>query len=226
MYDAANGWAIPTADGVSDPERRDDLEASGLYDVLGKQVATRFYDRDTTGVPRRWVEMVRHTLLTLGPKVLATRMVRDYVEELYTPAAVAAATMAADDFAGARALSAWQRHVTRNWNGVRVAHVESSGVGDVPELGSSLTLRAEVELPHLQPDDVEVQAAYGPADDAEQLHDVSIVSMKHVNGDDMRHWFEAAVPLERTGDFGYTVRVLPRHDALCAPAELGLVTSA
>jgi len=226
MYDGANGWAIPTADGVGDPERRDDLEAGALYDLLGKQVATRFYDRDAAGVPGRWVEMVRHTLSTLGPKVLATRMVRDYVEELYTPAARAAATLAAGDFDGARELAAWRAHIAGHWNGVRVEHVESSGVGDTPELGSWLSLRAEVELPGLGPEDVEVQAAYGTADEAEQLHEVSLVSMKHVGAEGVRHWFEASVPLERTGGFGYTVRVLPRHDGLSTPAELGLVASA
>ncbi|MBA2554654.1 MAG: alpha-glucan family phosphorylase [Geodermatophilaceae bacterium] len=226
MYDGANGWAIPTADGVGDPEHRDDLEASALYDLLGKQVATRFYDRSAGSVPGRWVEMVRHTLSTLGPKVLATRMVREYVEELYAPAARAAATLGADDFAGARGLAAWQGHVTAQWGGVRVTHVESSGVGDTPELGSSLSLRAEVDLAGLGPEDVDVQAAYGTADEAEQLHDVSIVPMKHVGAEGSRHWFEAAVPLERTGGYGYTVRVLPYHRSLSSPAELGLVVSA
>ncbi len=226
MYDGINGWAIPTADGVNDADQRDDLEAGAFYDLLGKQVATRFYDRDSSGVPRRWVEMVRHTLATLGPKVLASRMVRDYVDQLYTPAAHAAAGLAAADFAAARELATWRAHVTGHWDGVRVAHVESSGVGDAPEIGSSLSLRAEVELPNLTPTDVEVQAAYGTADEAEQLHDVTVVPMTYVHGDGPRHWFEASVPLERTGGFGYTVRVLPRHPALSTSAELGLVVSA
>ena len=86
MYDGENGWAIPTADGVMDPERRDDLEATAFYELVEKQVRTRFYDVDSTGVPQRWVSMVRHTLESLGPKVLASRMVRDYVHHLYVPA--------------------------------------------------------------------------------------------------------------------------------------------
>ena len=63
---------------VTDEDRRDDLEASALYDLLEKSVAPKFYDRNDGGVPSRWVEMVRHTLQSLGPKVLASRMVRDY----------------------------------------------------------------------------------------------------------------------------------------------------
>lgn len=80
-YDGENGWEIPSADGVADAERRDDLESSALYRLLEEAVAPKFYERDQHGVPPRWIEMVRHTLQTLGPKVLASRMVRDYVEQ-------------------------------------------------------------------------------------------------------------------------------------------------
>ena len=72
-YDGENGWAIPSASGVADEDRRDDLEAAALYDLLQKSVAPKFYERDEHGTPRRWIEMVRHTLQTLGPKVLASQ---------------------------------------------------------------------------------------------------------------------------------------------------------
>ena len=88
-YDGADGWAIPSADGVEDPERRDELESNALYDLLGLTVAPRFYDTGPDGLPRRWLEMVGHTLRALGPRVQASRMVRQYVEELYIPAAQA-----------------------------------------------------------------------------------------------------------------------------------------
>jgi starch phosphorylase len=61
-YDGDNGWAIPTADGVTDVDQRDDLEAEALYDLIENDVAPRFYDHDADGVPTRWLEMVRHTL--------------------------------------------------------------------------------------------------------------------------------------------------------------------
>src|SRR5690606_37614627 len=86
-FDGDNGWAIPTADGVEDESRRDDIEAAALYDLIETQVAPRFYDVDEAGLPQHWLSMLRHSLTTLGPKVLATRMVRDYTERLYVPAA-------------------------------------------------------------------------------------------------------------------------------------------
>ena len=110
-YDGADGWAIPSADGVEDPARRDELESNALYDLLGLTVAPRFYDTGPDGLPRRWLEMVGHTLRALGPRVQASRMVRQYVEELYIPAAQASRALsegvvAADSTASAGTASA------------------------------------------------------------------------------------------------------------------------
>ncbi len=225
-FDGQNGWAIPTADGVEDPERRDDVEAQAIYDLLDRQVLPRFYEVDADGIPTRWVEMVRHTLRGTGPKVLATRMVRDYVQRLYVPAAGSSRSLAAGGYDVARREAAWRSHLLENWQGVRVAHVEATGVGDTPEIGSSIDLRAEVELPGLTPGDVLVQAAFGRVDDADGLHQVTTVPMQHENTEGSRQWFTATVPLERTGAFGYTVRVLPRSEHMADPAELGVVVTA
>ena len=139
-YDGDNGWAIPTADGVEDVDHRDDLEAAALYDLIEHEVAPRFYDVDADGVPTRWLEMTRHTLKSLGPKVLATRMVRDYVRQLYTPSATTARRLNSD-YAGAAELAAWKAKVRSGWAAVRVEHVESSGVGAAPEVGERAGLR-------------------------------------------------------------------------------------
>jgi starch phosphorylase len=225
-FDGQNGWAIPTADGVADPDRRDEVEARAIYDLLSNQVLPRFYETGRDGVPARWVEMVRHTLRETGPKVQATRMVRDYTRDYYVPAAGSARVMAADGYAPARTEASWRSHLMQHWSTVRVAHVEATGAGDTPEIGSTLGLRAEVELPGLAPDDVEVQAAYGRVDDSDGLHELTTVPMTHENTDGSRHWFTATVPLERTGAFGYTVRVLPHSEYLADPAELGVVSNA
>ncbi|MCZ2823996.1 MULTISPECIES: alpha-glucan family phosphorylase [unclassified Modestobacter] len=225
-FDGQNGWAIPTADGVEDPERRDDVEAQAIYDLLHRQVVPRFYEVDADGLPTRWVEMVRDTLRETGPKVLATRMVRDYVQRLYVPAAGAARSMAAGGYEAARAEAAWRAKLLEHWSGVRVAHVEATGVGETPEIGGGIDLRAEVELPGLAPSDVLVEAAYGRVDDADGLHEVTTLALRHESADGSRHWFTGTVPLKRTGAFGYTVRVLPHSAHLVVPAELGVVVNA
>ncbi len=239
-YDGQNGWAIPTADGgtgegVLDPEskeaeRRDDIEAAALYDLIEHQVAARFYDRAADGLPHRWISMVRHTLVTLGPKVLAGRMVREYVERLYVPAAEARRRLAgeASDHAGAKALAGWKATVREAWPSVRVEHVEADGVGEAQELGATLALRVQVALGRLRPEDVEVQVVSGRVDESDRISEATTLALKPASGSggtdlDGRVRYEGHLELSRTGPFGYTVRVLPAHPRLASSAELGLV---
>jgi starch phosphorylase len=226
-YDGENGWAIPSAEGLTDQDRRDDLEATALYDLIEKNVAPRFYDRQD-GVPTRWVHMVRHTLKSLGPKVLATRMVAEYVRRLYQPASDSSKRMFADDFAAARSLATWRREIESKWKGVAVLHVDSqlSGSAIDAQLGSSLTLRAEVALGGLSTEDLEVQAVYGTVAADDRLTDVAVVLLRPVPNGDGTHRYEGEIPLDRTGGYGYTVRVLPKNELLASPAELGLIASA
>ena len=82
-----NGWAIESAEDDHDIERRDQRECASLFSLLEERVVPLFYERTTAGVPRGWVEMVLESWATLGPKVTASRMVRDYTTALYEPAA-------------------------------------------------------------------------------------------------------------------------------------------
>ncbi|GII02713.1 alpha-glucan family phosphorylase [Planobispora takensis] len=223
-YDGTNGWAIPTADGVADPDRRDELESAALYDLVDHEVADRFYDRQGDGLPRRWLEMVRHTLTSLGPKVLAGRMLRDYVVNLYVPAAESARTLQSGTYEQAKTFASWKLRVTRAWPGVRVEHVEASGLGDTPEVGARLELRTTIALGELESGDVQVQVAYGRVGAHDELLSPAYATLSLENrGDDGRAVFGGTLPLESTGAFGYTVRVVPRHSLMASSAELGLV---
>ncbi|HEU0128903.1 MAG TPA: alpha-glucan family phosphorylase, partial [Pseudonocardiaceae bacterium] len=201
-YDGENGWAIPTADGVEDPERRDTLEAGALYELIASQVAPQFYDRGSEGVPTRWVSMVRHTLTTLRPQVQASRMVQEYIDRFYVPAARSAAAVRADSFAGARELAAYRSRVRAAWLRVRVARVDTSGLPDTPALGSEMTVRAAVELAGLPPSDVDVQAVVGRVDDGDELRDTLVVQMEPVGADGEGQRFQANLRLPHAGLLG------------------------
>ncbi|KLO28185.1 alpha-glucan family phosphorylase [Mycobacterium haemophilum] len=235
-YDGENGWEIPSASSVADETRRDDLEASALYDLLEHAVVPKFYERDAHGVPPRWIEMVRHTLQTLGPKVLASRMVRDYVEHYYVPAAQSLRrTVAApaggervgEAFSAARELAAYRRRVEKAWPMIDITDVDSTGLPDTPVLGSKLTLTATVQLAGLGPDEVTVQAVLGRVDGSDVLLDPVTVEMAHIDtAEGGNEIFSTTTLLPLAGAVGYTVRVLPRHPMLAASNELGLVTLA
>jgi starch phosphorylase len=221
-YEPEFGWAIPSAEGVEDVDHRDDLEAAALYDLIENEVAPRFYDAASDGVPRRWLEMLRQTLTSLGPRVQATRMVRDYVQLLYRPATASGRALNSD-YEGAKELAAWKDRARSAWGGVTIEHVETSSTADAFEMGQPLWLRAFVSLGSLTPEDVDVQVVHGRVDDSDELREPGVTSLPvgetYEHG---RYRFDGEIRLERTGPFGYTVRIVPKHERLASGAELGL----
>jgi glycogen phosphorylase len=94
-YDPAFGWAIPSAEGEGiDPAERDASEANSILDLIEHELAPRFYAH-SDGLPKAWLGMIRSTVSTLAPQLLATRMLRDYVAQIYLPTAAAAAVAVA-----------------------------------------------------------------------------------------------------------------------------------
>jgi glycogen phosphorylase len=227
FFDAENGWAIPTADSAGDASERDDLEAESMYDLIEHQIAPRFYDRGPDGVPSRWVESIRHTLATLSPVLSADRMVKQYVEELYIPAAKSEREISASSFAPARELAEWKARLEAAWSKVSVLHVESGGVDVVPQIGDSLHVRAQVALGPLAPSDVKVEVVYGRARLGDKLEDIQRKRLVLDSAEPGQPAiFSGTVALEEPGSFGYNVRVVPSHPLLANPAELGLISVA
>jgi starch phosphorylase len=225
-FDGGNGWAIPSADRAHDGAERDALEATALYDLIENRIAPRFYERDADGVPAGWVHDIRHTLRTLSPELSADRMVRQYVERLYVPAGRAQRIVAADDHARARGLAAWRGRVEAAWPSVQVAHVESEGVGQQAQVGDELRVRAWVALGGLSPEDVTVEVVHGRTGEGDVLVDVVRHELQPVGGSGGQQEYAGSVRLPSAGPFGYTVRVVPRHELLASSAEPGLVAAA
>jgi starch phosphorylase len=224
MFDGENGWAISSAETYDDLERRDLVEANSLYELLERQVVPLYYERTEGPVPRRWARKVKSSLCSLGPQVLASRMVRDYVVEMYEPAAARADTMAASKHARARALAAWRSRVQAGWGGVKVGSVESEAA--VADLGAERRVEAAVTLGDLSADDVEVQLVHGPVGPNDEIAATHLTSMALVGlGEADGHYRYAGVfPCEQAGRYGFGVRVVPSHPDLATPAETGCVT--
>jgi starch phosphorylase len=80
-YDGHNGWAI-AGDVDADASAQDMRHADEFYRLLAEEVVPTFYEGEG-GAPRRWLDMVRDSLATIGPRFSATRMVSDYVNRMY-----------------------------------------------------------------------------------------------------------------------------------------------
>jgi starch phosphorylase len=221
LFDGDNGWAISSAEDVADHDRRDGLEAGAVFDLLERQVVPLFYERYGGPLPRKWLKKVRRSLTSLGPRVTATRMVRDYVTELYEPTGTRATALTADGQARAKALAAWKQRVREAWHGVHVDRVD----GDLSavDVGGERAVEAIVALGELGPDDVDVQLVHGPVGQGDELTSRTILSMTHAAPiDDLHARYTASLITEHAGRYGFTVRVVPRHPDLVSSAEMGL----
>ncbi len=238
MYDGGNGWAIPTAPEGSSADDRDEFEATALYELIEGTVAPRFYAQDPGQdveagsapghgpVPREWLGMIRHTLAALGPRVSAERMVKDYVNTLYLPAARSGRVACAEDFAGARSVASFVREVSTAWPEVAIEHVEAPDLGPDPGLGDAFRLEAYLRLGGLDPAAVQVEAIQGRIGaDGELTHPTMHPLEMAEDLGNGRFRFRGSWCLERSGDFGYAVRVVPAHPLLASAAELGLVAT-
>lgn len=84
-YTGENGWLINGPD-HGDNDTVDTGDAEALYDLIERQIVPTFYDRDSQGIPRRWLGVVRQAILTVAPRFSARRMVKEYAEAMYGPA--------------------------------------------------------------------------------------------------------------------------------------------
>lgn len=222
-FDGANGWAIPSAEDDPDDARRDTREATALFGILEQDIVPLFYDRDDAGVPHRWIHHVKHNWTSLGPLVTAARMVRDYVTELYEPAANSTRSLSTDHHAGARRLAAWKQRVRTSWPNVHVVSTESP-VGQVVTAGVDEPIRAVVFLDGLSPDDVSVQVVHGRLDrEGDFMAGPELIALTHTGDQDGCAVYEGTYGVDVAGPHGFGVRIVPRHPDLAHPMELGLI---
>jgi len=222
LFDGENGWAISSAERLEDSDRRDEIEANSLFELLERQIVPLFYERYEGPVPRRWVHRVKASLRSLGPEVVAARMVRDYVERLYEPTAARADRLAADGHARARRLAAWKARVTKGWHGLRVDGVETDST--VASLGAERIVETTIVLGPLGADDVEVQLVHGPVGQNDEIEPRQVATMTPVGSAvDGRLRYRGAFRCAQAGRYGFTVRVVPANGDLISPVELGRI---
>lgn len=84
-YDGTNGFAIGEDSHPDSIEEQDRVDNANLCKVLSEEVIPCFYDRNDRGIPRRWIEKIRHSMATLLPKFTTWRMAQEYVQKYYLP---------------------------------------------------------------------------------------------------------------------------------------------
>jgi len=82
-FDETNGFAIGPDSQPDSIEEQDRVDSNNLYDVLTKEVIPSFYNRDSAGIPRNWIQKIRRSMSTITPEYSTWRMVQDYANKYY-----------------------------------------------------------------------------------------------------------------------------------------------
>ena len=189
-----------------------------------------FYSRDADGLPRGWIAMMKESIKVLAPAFSGDRMVKQYAECFYLPAADHYRAAGADGFAEAKELAAWKARVREAWPGVKIVAVGDDGVrsdghgGQEVAVGEQVPVTARVDLAGLDPADVMVEAFHSSLHPDGSLRTGRGVALELAGQEDGHYLYRGAVPARTSGLHGYAVRVLPRHEDVLVPHELPLIT--
>jgi starch phosphorylase len=223
-YDGDNGWAIGAGEEYTDLAYQDEVESRALLDLIEQDIVPMFYKRDTGGLPREWIRRMKRSIMSLVPVFNTNRMVEQYTERCYAPSYHRARKLSADHLRAAKELADWRKRVRADWGQVRVESVEAP-TGELMRVGASFPVRVRVNLGPFKPDDVEVQLCHGVLD---ALGDIAEPRAMPLSADGQTAGnsvlFTGEVPCRASGQFGFSVRVLPRHPYLPHLFEPALVT--
>ncbi len=208
-YDGDNGWAIGNGELYADVDEGDAIEARILLDLLETGIVPDFYDRGADGLPTRWLRRVKASMTDLSWKFSTSRMVRDYTDGLYVPAARFGQELARNGNEAAKVLAARVERLEEGWHNVAVQEATLDVAHEV-RAGAPVSVEALVALDGLEPTDVIVELVGGVSDGQQSLRDATVVELTSTAPVRGATRYSGSWTPSSTGQQGCTVRVRPR----------------
>jgi starch phosphorylase len=221
-YDRQVGWAIGSGEEYSNADYQDQVESAALYHILENDVVPLFYDCDAAEIPHGWLAKVKASMKRLSPIYSTNRMVAEYAERFYIPAASRHLRLATDK-GRVQSVMDWRKRLHIHGPEVRITQVEVDGGASEFQVGSKVKVRARVSLGALAPGDVRVQAYYGLLNADKQIGHGEHVDLALGQSSGTDRVYEGEVECGQTGSCGFSVRVVPFHEDVLIPYELAWV---
>jgi glycogen phosphorylase len=225
-YNKKNGWAIGPEITDGSPDFQNEVDADSLFNILENQIVPLYYAKPDGRIPIAWIQLMRESMRSVTPVFNTHRMVKEYTERLYEPAAQGFKALSSNNCRAAVDLAKW-KHATRvDWPQIRIESVETSQAGRVSMfVGDQLEVVARVFLGPVDPSHVRVQAYVGDSDNG-SLRNPYTVDFATVEkaGRDGVYRFTGIIPASESGSYGFNVRVMPTHPNLIQDHELRLIT--
>lgn len=222
-YTQNNGWTIGTNAEYDSYEAQDMADSQSMYHTLEEKIIPTYYDRDKNGISKKWIELMKNSIITTGGKYSTARMLVDYTNELYMPLCNLTKKYYAD-IDNVAAYNSWKKDLYVNWKDIKIT--QGNNLDNITmDAGNNIEVACEVQLPNIDVENVTVEAYYGKILENGIVENVSIIPMElqEVDEEHKKYYFTAKIELTSGGNYGYTFRVMPRHEMLLEPANLDLV---
>ncbi len=227
-YNGKNGWAIgseiPESTDPVEPAFEDEVDVASLFRVLETQVVPLYYAKPDGRLPIAWLQLMRESIRSITPVFNTHRMVKEYAERLYEPAARALGTLSAGGGKKALELSKWKDSIRKAWPQIRIGEVKIGENATSVLVGDQLQVSAVVHLGPLTPDLVIVQAYLGETVNNEITKPGTIALKQTKKLEDGAYLYTGTIPAHESGSYGLNLRVIPTHPNLIQAHELRLIT--
>ena len=222
-YNGKNGWAIGTNAEYESYEAQDKADSASIYHILENKIIPAYYNQDKKGISKEWMSYMKNSIMSTGGKYSTSRMVVDYVNNLYMPLCNLNRKYY-NDLEAVIGYNNWRKHVKANFKDIVITQ-EKNADNVKLDAGDTITARCDVEFKNVDPDKAEVQIYFGQILDNGIVKNVDTIPMKRIAEDreNNKYKYEASIKLTTGGNFGYTFRVLPKHEMLLDSENLNLV---
>ena len=226
-YDGTNGWTIgPVVRGYS-PERMnsDEEDSQSLFALLENSVIPTFYSREISGLPEKWISMIKRSLQTLMPRFNTHRMLLEYYHNMYLPTASREHELYKYAHKLARELADWKRKIPMRFSSLRLLDASIEGIhGDTVFVDQPLIVNARIDPGKVEPEEILVELIIGKKDGYEFAETPDCVPLKIAGrASDGTLMYSAEYIIRHNGPHYYGIRVLPYHKNLAAKQDTGLV---
>jgi phosphorylase/glycogen(starch) synthase len=226
-YDGTNGWTIgPVVKGlVEENDGADEEDGQSLYALLENSVIPLFFDRELSGLPDKWLALVKRSMQTLVPRFNTKRMLVEYYRGLYLPTARREHELFSHDHRIARELADWKRKLPMRFSSLRLLDVSVEGIrGDTILVERPLTVTVRIDPGKLDPQELLVELVIGRKEGGGFAGTPECVLLpladRRENG---VLTFAGSYTVRQNGPYSYGVRVIPHHPHLAAKHEAGMV---
>ena len=222
-YNQENGWTIGTNAEYSSYEEQDIADSQSMYRTLEDKIIPTYYNKNEEGISPKWIRIMKNSIISTGGKYSTARMLVDYTNNLYMPLCNLTKKYYKNVDTVAE-YNLWKKNLYINWKDIKIT--QTNNLDNITiDAGNNIEVKCEVELPNVDLDNITVECYYGKILDNGIVENVSIIPMKLTGKDEENKKYEytTKIELKTGGNYGYTFRVMPRHEMLLDAENLNLV---